>query len=508
MTALGAVSLTILIVMAGGYGHFFRVYRQRFFLFLMLAWLANAGYIAFEAFGPHEQTVGAIIAVSFVSLPTTFFFYFAWVALRHGGERVPFTKVWDLYAWTVVVLVTLAFVPFLGLDLATSFVAIVTPIAAFTGAVLLRLSRAIGRLDEREMLALLRGKAGATNPAHTGDSITLKVSPPTDEVLTLGEILSRSIPADALPKPIARALRLARSLLAGTLAIYAMLQIAYPLMGPQPGTHPLFAAIAFWTAFVVKLTHGVGVAALLVADLRQVEDVLRRKSVAEELGALNMSIEHDINNPLGNLRREMQTLEREYHHEGGVQKRITLMKRQVERIRVAAAVIPAMREGVDVYKAQAHSQNVVWIVREAADSVKRMCNVSGLQILFESPSSDIRITAYPERLQQAFVNIFNNGVEACILRPSAGPPLIRVTFSKARDGHVRVVIRDRGAGIPSDILPRITAPMFSTKSDGTGNRGIGLFIAARIIGYHHGDLQFTSDGSTYTEVSAQFPTAK
>ena len=500
MTSLGAVSLTILLGIAAAYGHIFRMYRRRFFLYLALAWLANAAYIAVEAFGPPHETVSAILFVSLVSLPSTFLFYLAWADLRFGRA----TAGWDLVGWTVVVVMTAFVIPPLHLALRASFVCIVTPIAAFTAFVLVRLGRAIGNLDERGVLALLRGTANAEDTAPTGEPITLNVSPPSDVVLTLGEILSRSIPADALPTPIATPLRTARRLLASTLIMYAALQIAYPFMGAH-SLHPLFGAVAFWIAFGVKLIHGAGVVSLLIADLRQVEHVLREKSVAEELGAMTMSIEHDINNPVGNLRREMQTLEKEYQHDGRVQNRIALMKRQVERIRAAADVIPAMREGADVYRHQAHSQNIVWVLREAADSVKRLNASSDVQIVVDATSNDIRISAYPERLQQAFVNILNNGVEACRSRPAAGPPFIRVSCATTKDHRVRVSVRDRGNGILPEIMPRITAPMFSTKSDGKGNRGIGLFIASRIIGYHHGDLQFTSDGRTYTEVTAQFP---
>jgi PAS domain S-box-containing protein len=66
--------------------------------------------------------------------------------------------------------------------------------------------------------------------------------------------------------------------------------------------------------------------------------------------------------------------------------------------------------------------------------------------------------------------------------------------------HVRVRVRDTGAGIPADVVERIFEPFFTTKSIGDGT-GMGLAIVHGIITSHRGIITVESTlgaGSTFT----------
>jgi signal transduction histidine kinase len=72
---------------------------------------------------------------------------------------------------------------------------------------------------------------------------------------------------------------------------------------------------------------------------------------------------------------------------------------------------------------------------------------------------------------------------------------------------VRIVVHDDGTGVASELLPRLTRPFFSTKAGATKNRGLGLFVASRVIGMHSGELALESDGASYTDVVITLPAA-
>ncbi len=71
-------------------------------------------------------------------------------------------------------------------------------------------------------------------------------------------------------------------------------------------------------------------------------------------------------------------------------------------------------------------------------------------------------------------------------------------FSRASKKNVFIIIRDNGAGISKDHLPRIFDFMFSTKPTGSG---LGLSIAKKIISDHRGEISVKSEpnkGSVFT----------
>ena len=95
------------------------------------------------------------------------------------------------------------------------------------------------------------------------------------------------------------------------------------------------------------------------------------------------------------------------------------------------------------------------------------------------------------QLQQAFMNLFLNAVEAV---GSNG----EVCVSTQNHGtHLKVSVRDSGPGIPQENLSRLFEPFFTTKRNGTG---LGLAISQRIIEEHLGKIEVhseTGNGSVF-----------
>ncbi len=88
------------------------------------------------------------------------------------------------------------------------------------------------------------------------------------------------------------------------------------------------------------------------------------------------------------------------------------------------------------------------------------------------------------QLQQVLLNLVLNAVEAMSAKPARERKLTLVT---ARDGDddLRVLVVDRGTGIPADEMERVFEPFFTTKEHGLG---IGLPICRSIVEVHGGRL--------------------
>jgi signal transduction histidine kinase len=74
-------------------------------------------------------------------------------------------------------------------------------------------------------------------------------------------------------------------------------------------------------------------------------------------------------------------------------------------------------------------------------------------------------------------------------------------------GSVFITVRDKGTGIPPELIPRVTDPFFTTKRD-TGGTGLGLAISDEIIREHGGSIRFESMPGEGAIVSIMLPATR
>ena len=106
------------------------------------------------------------------------------------------------------------------------------------------------------------------------------------------------------------------------------------------------------------------------------------------------------------------------------------------------------------------------------------------------------IRVYGNTLNQVWTNILDNAIDA-----TGGKGRIEIRTMR-QDEHIVVEIEDNGQGIPTEVLPRIFEPFFTSKPQGQGT-GLGLDTAWRIITEEHaGTITATSEpGRTIFRIS-------
>lgn len=100
---------------------------------------------------------------------------------------------------------------------------------------------------------------------------------------------------------------------------------------------------------------------------------------------------------------------------------------------------------------------------------------------------------YPNQLNQVFMNILINAVQAI---KNQGTITVRTWHE---DDSIRASISDTGCGIPPEVVSRIFEPFFTTKEVGKGT-GLGLSITYEVIKRHEGDIWVESalgEGTTF-----------
>ncbi|MCD6038507.1 MAG: histidine kinase, partial [Nitrososphaeraceae archaeon] len=150
------------------------------------------------------------------------------------------------------------------------------------------------------------------------------------------------------------------------------------------------------------------------------------------------------------------------------------------------------------------------ILNVIKDVEKQISDPNKLKILFTEPREAIFVDADKGRIYQVIANLLNNAIKFT----KEGTILVSVRMTQKKGGnkeekeeerdygssssrHVIVSVKDSGAGIDPEILPRLCTK-FATKSDkGTG---LGLYISKSIIEAHGGKIwaENNSDGKGAT----------
>ena len=109
------------------------------------------------------------------------------------------------------------------------------------------------------------------------------------------------------------------------------------------------------------------------------------------------------------------------------------------------------------------------------------------------------IECYPAQLNQVFMNLLTNAIDALLETPEKQHKQI-VIRTEAKTTEILIAIQDNGKGIPDELKKKLFDPFFTTKPVGKGT-GLGLAISYKIIEKHDGDIKVDSHkgkGTTFT----------
>lgn len=113
--------------------------------------------------------------------------------------------------------------------------------------------------------------------------------------------------------------------------------------------------------------------------------------------------------------------------------------------------------------------------------------------------SSLTVSADPDLLEQALINLIKNGIEACESRPDGA---INVVARLAGRGRIIIEITDNGAGMSGEVLDNLFVPFFTTKRGGSG---VGTSLVRQIMRRHDGQVSVDSRPGQGTTFTLSFP---
>ncbi len=236
---------------------------------------------------------------------------------------------------------------------------------------------------------------------------------------------------------------------------------------------------------------------LLEAEARQVgrmraQLVEKEKMVA--LGQIAAGVAHEVGNPLSSISSIVQMLKRN-PSKVLMPEQLDLIETHIQRISGTVRQLVTMsRPGADRWELV----DVGRTLEEAVRLISFDRRARKVDIDFEPPSSLPRTYALRGQLQQVFINLSLNALDAM---PAGGQLGIR---AQKRRGNIVVRVEDTGCGIAPEVGRRVFEPFFTTKDPGRGT-GLGLSVSYGIIQTHGGRIDFVSTVGKGTVFTVQLP---
>src|SRR6266481_5376855 len=232
-------------------------------------------------------------------------------------------------------------------------------------------------------------------------------------------------------------------------------------------------------------------------DLRHTQEQLLQSEKMSAVGQLIAGVAHELNNPLTAILGYAQLLESEGLPERAADFVSKLFKQAQRTHRVVQNLLSFARQR----KPQKQQVDVRKVLQETLALRDYDLRVNNIKLEQQVDPDLPAVTADPHQLEQVFLNIINNAVDAMLEAGKGGSLKVRMS---AKDGDVLAEFQDSGPGIKEP--GKIFDPFYTTKDVGKGT-GLGLSICYGIVKEHGGDITARNcpDGGAIVEV--RFPSS-
>lgn len=262
---------------------------------------------------------------------------------------------------------------------------------------------------------------------------------------------------------------------------------------------------------------GAGVLAAVVArtQVRRIARADREKEALTQqlvatgriaaVGEMSAGLAHEINNPLATI-DTLQTWIRDLAGSAPISEAdrneildsVSKIGEQVVRCKAITQDLLKFARRAETAPAEA---DLNALLAELAVIMRARARVEGVEVstrLEPIPP----VLASLTKLQEIFMNLANNAIDAAAGRPGAE---VRIA-SRLHGQSVCVEVADNGPGISAEVLPKIFLPFFTTKIAGRGT-GLGLTICQKLVSELGGSLSVESREGAGTTMTVLLPAA-
>jgi signal transduction histidine kinase len=138
-------------------------------------------------------------------------------------------------------------------------------------------------------------------------------------------------------------------------------------------------------------------------------------------------------------------------------------------------------------------------IRLAVSMCRGEASLARCRLVDDVPPMLPHVRATPAQLLQILINVVRNAVEAVAREGPGGAVVVQAVDQET---SVRLVVRDDGPGMASEVLAKVGTPFFTTRTDGTG---LGIAQVRRLVGVLGGTFELESAEGKGTTVTVTLP---
>ena len=221
-----------------------------------------------------------------------------------------------------------------------------------------------------------------------------------------------------------------------------------------------------------------------------VRDITRRVKLEKKnrqmermayIGQITASLSHEIRNPLSSIKMNLQILGQNHRFTGNDEKRLRITGTEIQRLETILQQLLDFAKPVSLVPGEVDVNEVVHFCVGLLDvkfrKIQAACRID------PAPSLPV-ITADRAKIEQVVINLLLNALDSI---RTGGEVRIRSGVQRQKQtDFVTIQVSDNGDGIPSELIPHIFEPFYTTKIKGTG---LGLANVKQIVQAHSGYVQ-------------------
>jgi len=271
----------------------------------------------------------------------------------------------------------------------------------------------------------------------------------------------------------------------------------YEIIFPTKDGHEVFIS---WSLAIIcddyDRTIGLMGVGRDITERRKLEAQLVQSAKMASLGTMAGGMAHELRNPLAIASGAAQLLLKR-EDEDFVKE---CSGRIYTGIKRASDIIENLLRFSHISGTKTKPVDMNSVLDETLSLVEHQVSLKKIKIVKNYAHSLPQILANRNRLQQVFMNLIINAIDA--MKEKKG--VLKLRTKTSINNSVRILIKDSGCGIPKENMSRIFDPFFTTKAQDR-NTGLGLFVAYGIVKDYKGNIRVESGSRKGTTFIITFP---